>query len=190
MTEMKCLPRRDVLRGLLAAGMLAGAGNVGSAQPNSQGNTYSGTPKRGGRIRVGSVSSSTADTLDPAKGALSTDYARLYMIYSGVTQFDSALTAQLALAEEIHDSGRILWTFKLRKEVQSHDGKPLTPADVVYSLLRHKNPATASKVKTIAEQFQEVRATGPNEVQIRLTGANADLPAILATSHFLIVQDG
>jgi peptide/nickel transport system substrate-binding protein len=190
MTEMKCLPRRDVLRGLLAAGMLAGAGNVGSAQPNSQGNTYSGTPKRGGQIRVASVSSSTADTLDPAKGALSTDYARLYMIYSGLTQFDSALTAQLALAEEIHDSGRILWTFKLRNGVQFHDGKPLTPADVVYSLLRHKSPATASKVKTIAEQFQEVRATGPNEVQIRLTGANADLPAILATSHFLIVQDG
>ena len=190
MTEKKSLPRRDVLRGLLAAGMLASVGAVRSAQGNIQGNTYSGAPKRGGRIRVASVSSSTADTLDPAKGALSTDYARLYMIYSGLTQFDSTLTAQPALAEEIHDTGRILWTFKLRKEVQFHDGKPLTPADVVYSLLRHKNPATASKVKTIAEQFQEVKASGPNEVQIRLTGPNADLPAILATSHFLIIQDG
>jgi peptide/nickel transport system substrate-binding protein len=187
MTDKRCLARRDVLQGLLAAGMLASIGTVGSVQPNSQGNT---TPKRGGRIRVASVSSSTADTLDPAKGALSTDYARLYMVYSGLTQFDSTLTAQPALAEEIHDSGRILWTFKLRKGLQFHDGKPLTPADVVYSLLRHKNPAIASKVKTIAEQFQEVRATGPNEVQVRLTGANADLPAILATSHFLIVQDG
>jgi peptide/nickel transport system substrate-binding protein len=190
MTDTKCLARRDVLRGLLAAGMLASAGSVGGAQSNSQGNTYSGTPRPGGRIRVASVSSSTADTLDPAKGALSTDYARLYMVYSGLTQFDSTLTAQPALAEEIHDSGRILWTFKLRNGVQFHDGKPLTPADVVYSLLRHKNPATASKVNTIAEQFREVRATGPNEVQIRLAGANADLPAILATSHFLIVQDG
>src|SRR5438445_4910878 len=188
MTEKKSLPRRDVLRGLLAAGMLASAGAVRSAPGNIQGNTYSGAPKRGGRIRVASVSSSTADTLDPAKGALSTDYARSYMIYSRLTQFDSTLNAQPALAEEIHDTGRILWTFKLRKEVQFHDGKPLTPADVVYSLLRHKNPATASKVKTIAEQFQEVRASGPNEVQIRLTGANADLPAILATSHFLIVE--
>jgi len=190
MIDKRCLARRDVLRGLLAAGMLASVGTVGGVQPNSQGNMYSGTPKRGGRIRVASVSSSTADTLDPAKGALSTDYARLYMVYSGLTQFDSTLTAQPALAEEIHDSGRILWTFKLRKGLQFHDGKALSPADVVYSLLRHKNPAIASKVKTIAEQFQEVRATGPNELQIRLTGANADLPAILATSHFLIVQDG
>ena len=116
MTDKRCLARRDVLQGLLAAGMLASAGTVGSVQPNSQGNTYSGTPKRGGRIRVASVSSSTADTLDPAKGALSTDYARLYMVYSGLTQFDSTLTAQPALAEEIHDSGRILWTLKLRKD--------------------------------------------------------------------------
>ncbi|HEV7448778.1 MAG TPA: hypothetical protein VGO18_39805, partial [Steroidobacteraceae bacterium] len=103
MTDTKCLARRDVLRGLLAAGMLASAGSVGGAQSNSQGNTYSGTPRPGGRIRVASVSSSTADTLDPAKGVLSTDYARLYMVYSGLTQFDSTLTAQPALAEEIHD---------------------------------------------------------------------------------------
>jgi peptide/nickel transport system substrate-binding protein len=45
-------------------------------------------------------------------------------------------------------------------------------------------------MKAIAEQFEEVRATGPNEVQIRLSTANADLPAILADSHFLIVKDG
>ena len=35
-----------------------------------------------------------------------------------------------------------MWMFKLRKGVQFHDGKPLTPADVVYSLMRHKDPAT------------------------------------------------
>jgi peptide/nickel transport system substrate-binding protein len=186
MTEKKPLPRRDVLRSLMTAGMLAAVSGFGTAP----GNAYAATPKRGGRIRVASVSSSTADTLDPAKGALSTDYVRLYMIYSGLTQFDSALTAQPALAEEIHDSERTLWTIKLRKAVQFHDGKPLTPADVVYSLLRHKNSATASKMKVIADQFQEVRATGPNEVQIRLKGANADLPAILATAHFVIIKDG
>jgi peptide/nickel transport system substrate-binding protein len=184
MTE-EPLPRRDVLRGL-AAGVLAAVSGIGGAP----GKAYASTPKRGGRIRVAGVSSSTADTLDPAKGALSTDYVRLNMIYSGLTEFDSTLTAQPALAEEIHDSGRVLWTLKLRKDVQFHDGKPLTPADVVYSLLRHQNPATASKMKTIADQFEEVKASGPNEVQIRLKGANADLPAILATAHFVIIRDG
>lgn len=180
------LSRREVLRGLAAAGALATLSGIGAAP----GFAAAQTPKRGGRIRVASVSSSTADTLDPAKGALSTDYTRHNMIYSGLTQYDSRLEPQLALAEEIQDSGRILWTIKLRQGVQFHDGKTLTAADVVYSLLRHKNPGVGSKMKAIAEQFQEVKATGTNEVQIRLSGPNADLPSILADSHFLIVKEG
>jgi peptide/nickel transport system substrate-binding protein len=191
MVEKQSLHRREVLRGLTAAAVAAAMGDgIGRAVAGAAESPSNAMPRRGGRIRVASVSSSTADTLDPAKGALSTDYARANMIYSGLTQFDSALNAQPALAEEIHDSGRVLWTLKLRKGVQFHDGKPLTAADVVYSLMRHKNPGTASKVKPIADQFEEVKATGPGEVQIRLTGANADLPAILATTHFLIVQEG
>ncbi len=186
MTDARSPSRRDVLRTLVSGGALAACNGLGVAAAGARAES----PKRGGRIRVASVSSSTADTLDPAKGALSTDYARHYMIYSGLTQYDANLNPQLALAEEIHDSNRTLWTIKLRKGVQFHDGKPLTPADVVYSLMRHKLPATGSKMKTIAEQFAEVKATGPNEVQIRLAGANADLPAILADSHFLIVKNG
>ena len=119
MTEKKTLPRRDVLRGLAASGVLAAVGGSVGA-PGAY--AAAEIPRRGGRIRVASVSSSTADTLDPAKGALSTDYARLNMLYSGLTQFDSALSAQPALAEEIHDSGRILWTIKLRSGVQFHVG--------------------------------------------------------------------
>jgi peptide/nickel transport system substrate-binding protein len=147
-------------------------------------------PKRGGRIRVASLSSSTADTLDPAKGALSTDYSRHYMLYSGLTQFDSDLRPQLALAESIESADRTLWTIKLRSGVEFHDGKTLTAADVVYSLMRHKDPAVGSKVQPIAEQFAEIDARGPREVQIRLTSPNADLPAILADSHLLIIRDG
>src|SRR6201981_422043 len=98
MSDPDSLTRRDVLRGL--GGVLA-ASRLGAVAANASANDI---PRKGGRIRVAGVSSSTADTLDPAKGALSTDYARHYMIYSGLTQFDSSLTPQPALAEEIHDS--------------------------------------------------------------------------------------
>lgn len=180
------MQRRDVLRTLVAAGMYATLGGIAaqSARADVQ------TPRKGGRIRVASLSSSTADTLDPARGALSTDYARHYMIYSGLTQFDSNLAPQLALAEDIQSSDRTLWTIRLRKGVQFHDGKTLTASDVVHSLLRHKNPATGSKMKPVVEQFAGVKASGPHEVRIQLTTPNADLPAILADSHFLIVKDG
>ena len=179
--------RRDMLRLLLSMGiMTASAGGILSIATQARAQT----PKKGGRVRAASLSSSTADTLDPAKGALSTDYTRHNMFYSGLTQLDSTLTPQLALAEEMKSDRAQVWTIKLRKDVRFHDGSPLTPADVVYSLNRHKNPATGSKVKTVAEQFSEVKASGPNEVQIKLALPNADLPVILAASHFLVIKDG
>jgi peptide/nickel transport system substrate-binding protein len=185
-SETSGVQRRDVLRTLLAAGMYTAAGGFASLADAAS----TPTPRKGGRIRVASLSSSTADTLDPAKGALSTDYARHYMLYSGLTQFDSNLLPHLALAEDIQTSDRMLWTIRLRKGVQFHNGKSLTSADVVYSLIRHKDPATGSKMKPVVEQFADVKASGSHEVQLRLTSPNADLPAILADSHFLIVQDG
>ncbi|MBW8812937.1 MAG: hypothetical protein JF588_05875 [Caulobacterales bacterium] len=179
------LSRRGLLGGLAEVGALSAAGGIlalpGSAQA---------APRRGGRIRVASVSSSNADTLDPAKGALSTDYVRHYMVYSGLTQFDAALRPQPALAETIESRDRILWRIKLRKGVRFHDGSPLTADDVIYSLLRHKDPGLGSKVKSIAAQILSAERGGPGEVLVRLAQANADLPTILATSHFLIVKNG
>jgi len=74
--------------------------------------------------------------------------------------------------------------------VSFHDGKPLTPADVVFSILRHKDPATASKAKVLADQIESVKASGTHEVTITLNAPNADLPVILGTFHFLIVKAG
>lgn len=180
--------RRTLLRAMAASGLLStvGAGLLAASGPAfAQQN-----PKKGGKIRVATQASSTADTLDPAKGALGTDYARGYMIYNGLTEFDAHLAAKMALAESIDTKDAIVWVVKLRKGVQFHDGKLLTPADVVYSIMRHKDPATASKAKTLADQIKDVKATGGNEVTITLDGANADLPVILATSYFMIVKDG
>jgi len=148
------------------------------------------TPKRGGQIRVAGYSSSTADTLDPAKQTLSTDYARCNMFYNGLTTLDGNLTPQPALAESFETTDAINWTFKIRKGVQFHDGKELTSADVVYSLQRHKDPAVGSIAKALAAQMEEIKAAGPNEVQIKLTAANADLPVALGTFHFKIIKEG
>jgi peptide/nickel transport system substrate-binding protein len=179
--------RRDMMRVLAAGGMLAtGAGGMLAGATSA----FADTPKKGGKIRAAYDSSSTADTLDPAKGSTGADYIRFFMFYSGLTQFDSSLTPQPALAESFTTSDAKVWTLKLRKGVTFHDGKPLTPADVAYSLTRHKNPATASKVKSVADQFDEVKASGPDEVQITLTTPNADLPAILATPQLVIIKDG
>jgi peptide/nickel transport system substrate-binding protein len=180
--------RRDILRAMMASGMMSmtGAGLLAMSERA----LAQDKPKQGGKIRVATQSSSATDTLDPAKGAVSTDYVRANMLYNGLTEYDSHLGAQMALAQSIDTKDATVWVIKLRNGVQFHDGKALTPADVVWSLTRHKDPATASKAKTLADQFKEVKASGPNEVTITLQGANADLPVILADSHFMIVKDG
>ena len=180
--------RRGVLRAMAAAGMMS---VTGAGLLTASGEAFAqAKPKQGGKIRVATQSASAADTLDPAKGALGTDYVRGFMFYNCLTELDSHLGAKMALATALETTDATVWVVKLRPGVQFHDGKSLAPADVVYSIMRHKDPATASKAKTLADQIKEVKATGPNEVTITLEGPNADLPVILATSHFQIIKDG
>ncbi|GKT23031.1 ABC transporter substrate-binding protein [Acidovorax sp. SUPP3334] len=112
------------------------------------------------------------------------------MLYNGLFSLDGSLTPQPALAESFATQDAKTWVFTLRKGVTFHDGKALSPADVVFSILRHKDPATASKAKVLADQIETVKATGPAEVTMELSAPNADLPVILGTFHFHIVKDG
>jgi peptide/nickel transport system substrate-binding protein len=173
-------------RGMIGSG-LALAGGLALPGQGLQG----AVPRRGGSIRVAGQASSTGDTLDPAKGVLSTDYVRHFMLYNGLTETLGDLRARPSLAETLESPDRITWHIKLRRGIQFHDGAELTSADVVWSLRRHTDPALGSKMATIVkQQFAEVRADGRYGVILRLTGANADLPAILSQSHFLIVRAG
>jgi peptide/nickel transport system substrate-binding protein len=179
--------RRDVLAMLMAGGMQATlAGGVAALA----GTAHAQTPRKGGRITVAASASGVNDTLDPARQSSHIDYSRGFMFYNGLTVLDGSLTPRPQLAEEFTTQDAKTWVFRLRKGVTFHDGKPLTPADVVFSIMRHKDPATASRAKVLADQIESVTASGPDEVTIRLVSPNADLPAILGTYHFHIVKDG
>ena len=179
--------RRDVLKMLMAGGMQATlAGSLAATAAN----VYAQTPRRGGRIRVAAATAATTDTLDPAKQSNQSDYARCNMVYNGLFSLDGTLTPRLALAEAYHTADAKTWVFTLRKGVTFHDGKALSSADVVYSIMRHKDPATASKAKVLADQIESVKATGPSEVTVVLTAPNVDLPVILGTFAFHIVKAG
>ena len=179
--------RRDVLAMLMAGGMQATlAGGVAALASTA----HAQTPRKGGRITVATNGSGVNDTLDPAKQSNQTDYCRGFMFYNGLTVLDGSLTPRPQLAEEFTTQDAKTWVFKLRKDVTFHDGKPLTPADVVFSIMRHKDAATASRAKVLADQIESVTASGPNEVTFRLTSPNADLPVILGTYHFHIVKAG
>ncbi|AXB78432.1 ABC transporter substrate-binding protein [Novosphingobium sp. P6W] len=188
------LSRRTLLGAALGTGVVVTAGGLllpgDGPVRRALREAAEGPPRQGGRIRAACMSLSTGDTLDPAKGSLSSDYVRHFMLYNCLTELDRDQRAVPSLAQAIESNDQALWHITLRKGVTFHDGKSLTSADVVYSLLRHKNPATASKLAAIAEQFTAIEATGPLTLTIQLAGPNADLPVMLAQSHFAIIADG
>ena len=179
--------RRDVLKLLAGLGMGAALSGRVLAQATA---VRAATPRYGGRLRVASATASIADTLDPAKQSNQTDYSRGCMLYNGLTALDGRLSPQPSLAERFESDDALTWVFKLRRGVVFHDGRPLRPQDVVYSLLRHKDPATVSRAKLLADQIESVYASAADEVTVHLHRPNADLPVILGTFHFHIVPDG
>ncbi len=179
--------RRDVMNLLVGGGISIAATSLAMFAEDA----HAEAPRQGGRIKVATNGSSATESLDPAKGVNQTDFSRALMFYSGLTAFDETLTPQLELAQEMASSeGATVWTIKLRRDVRFHDGSPLTSADVVYSLQRHKDPALGSAMRTLVAPMEEISATGPQEVRIRLSGPNADLPTIFGNWQIAIVKDG
>jgi peptide/nickel transport system substrate-binding protein len=184
------LERRRAVKTLLAAGAAATAGWsawAGAATTATAAAAAVAKPRQGGILRVATANQSQSDSLDPAKASHTADYSRMFIFYSGLTEFDSNFKVQNALAESFDTSDHKRWTVKLKPNVHFHDGKPLTADDIVFSLSRHKDPMTASKAKSIADAIDSVKATGPLQVEIVLNAPNVDLPALLAVPHFVIV---
>ncbi len=179
--------RRELLKMLMASGVALSAG--GSVLLRA-GQAVAATPVSGGSLKAAGWSSSTADTLDPAKASLSTDYVRCCAFYNRLTFLDEGGQVQMELAESISTDDAMTWEVKLRKGVLFHDGHTLSADDVVFSLKRHLDEAVGSKVNSIAKQMAEITKVDDTTVKIVLTAANADLPTILSLHHFMIVADG
>ncbi|WP_297773829.1 ABC transporter substrate-binding protein [uncultured Roseovarius sp.] len=179
--------RRDLLKMLMGSGVALGAGS-GLLMHASQ--AVAATPKSGGHMKAAGWSASTADTLDPAKASLSTDYTRCCALYNRLTFLNEAGEVEMELAESIESSDAKTWNIKLKSGVTFHDGKTLSAADVVFSLKRHLDPDVGSKVNSIAKQMAEITAVDDLNARVVLTEPNADLPTILSLHHFMIVADG
>ncbi|WP_232441580.1 ABC transporter substrate-binding protein [Burkholderia ubonensis] len=172
--------RRDFLSMLAAAGVASTVPGIAAADE---------APRKGGNVRMAVQNGSMSDTLDPAKGAHSGDWTKQFCVFNALTEFNGTLTASNALADKLESANGIAWRIVLKQGVHFHDGAELTSEDVVYSLARHKDPATASKAFAIANGFKEIKAAGKYEVSLTLDRPNFDLPSVLGSSYFLIVKN-
>jgi peptide/nickel transport system substrate-binding protein len=178
------ISRREFIQDLLAAGIgLAAAESMFTE-------ALAATPKRGGSARFGLVGGNTTDTLDPASyGDTGTQVPFWGAMSNSLTEIDwqGNITPDLAESMEPSDGAKT-WVFKLRKGVTFHDGKNLTPEDVIASFRHHMGPNSKSAAKSLLNAVTDIKADGPNTVIFTLSGANADFPYVCGDYHLTIVK--
>jgi len=138
------LGRREFLRGIAAAGAVAGAGGLlGGCGGSSAGSTQhltgaSGRTRQGGNLRLGLTGGSSSDTVDPHKSLTYIDTSRLQSLYQPLVQLNSQAEIEYVLAESItaHSGSLAQWVIRLRPGVTFHNGKDFTAADVIYTFQR------------------------------------------------------
>jgi peptide/nickel transport system substrate-binding protein len=183
------MTRRQAIKWLTAMGVTVVSAN--SLITPFVKNAFAATPKRGGRFRVAASSTSVKDSLDPARFSYSTDYCRGFTFYNGLTRLDTNALATPELAESFEPNANATeWVFKLRKGVTFHDGKTMDADDVVYSIMRHKDPTVGSNAKGLADLIETIKKDGNDTVIVKLNGPNGDLPILLGTYHFRIIKNG
>jgi oligopeptide transport system substrate-binding protein len=102
------------------------------------------TPKQGGAAVV--TFNNDLTTLDPQVGYDWQNWSVIKSIFDGLMDYKPGTTElepDLAKEYTVSDDG-LTYTFKLRDGLKFHNGRPVTSADVKYSLERAVNPATQS----------------------------------------------
>ncbi|MBL8673259.1 MAG: ABC transporter substrate-binding protein, partial [Rhodospirillales bacterium] len=188
--------RRTVLAGLAGAAAAPGAARAqAGGATTSHGIAIHGDPAlppdvkhlayvnpdapKGGTARLGVRG--TFDSLNPfiVKGVPAAGLSQIYQtLLQGVG--DEASTEYGSLAESIETPADRSWaTFTLRAEARWHDGKPITPEDVVFSLDILKTTGSPS----YACYYQDVlkaEIVGERKVKFTFRDANnRELPVIV-----------
>ena len=126
------------MRGILRSVAILAAVMAAAVQLHAQ------SPKQGGAAVI--TFNNDFTTLDPQVGYDLQNYVAMRGIFDRLMDYRPGtveLVPSLAESYTISDDGKT-YSFKLRDGVKFHNGRPLTSADVKYSLDRAVNPKTQS----------------------------------------------
>ncbi|SDE20602.1 ABC transporter substrate-binding protein [Ruegeria marina] len=147
-------------------------------------------PKRGGVVKLGSVGGESTNSLDPATYASQVPYHNGNQFGDTLVNVAPDGTIENRLAESVEASADAkVWTFKIRQGVEFHNGKTMTPEDVLKTMQRHSNEESKSGALGIMKGIESMKTDG-EYFQVTLTDANADLPYLMADYHLIIQPDG
>lgn len=132
---------------------------------------------------------SDPDTLFPWKATQFQAVNVLQNIYGTLTEYDQDLEVVPGLAEswDTSDDGTTV-TFHLRDGVKFADGSDFDSEDVKYSLDAIKDEKTAAVAAASLASVEEVEATDPTTVTLRLSAPDAALPSNLAVVNMAMLS--
>lgn len=186
--------RRDFLRTASTAGVLVAGGSALAActrrsteGAEAPGPSATATPRQGGTLRIGMVGSGNAETFNPGDATqTSINVARTSSVFDTLVAAGPELAMQPALATSwTPNADSSEWTFTLRDGVTWHDGSPLTPDDVIYSIRWSADTALAASVAAV--DLGRLRADG-NTVVVPLNAPGLLFPQSL--SNIWIIKNG
>jgi len=153
--------------------------------------TAAAVPKKGGDFKMGITGGSTTDSMDPATFTSNMNQNINWQIRNNLVEVDHNFNAIPELAESWDATPDAkVWSFKLRKGVEFHNGKTMTAEDVVFSINHHRGEDSKSAGKGYLKSIEDIKADGKYEVVFTLSGGSADFPMILTDYHFSICPAG
>ncbi|MEO9336806.1 ABC transporter substrate-binding protein [Mesorhizobium sp. SB112] len=177
--------RRDFLGRAAAIGVSATfANSLLSSAALAQG------PQKGGTLKAGMQGGESTNSLDPASWQSQVPYKFGRQWGEQLVQMSPEGEVMPALAEEwgASDDAKV-WTFKIRKGVEFHNGKEMTPDDVLATMERHSDESSKSGALGIMGGIDTIKVDG-DSVVFNLKEANADLPYLLDDYHLMIQPNG
>ncbi|MDQ7072031.1 MAG: ABC transporter substrate-binding protein [Rhodobacterales bacterium] len=179
------LSRRDFIGKVGALGVAAAAANVMLADA-----AKAAGPTKGGMLRLGVSGGESTNTLDPALVASEVPLNVLRHWGDTLVQVEADGSLTNRLAENVESTADAkTWRFDIRKGVEFHNGKTMTPDDVIKTIERHSNEDSKSGALGIVKGIETMRVDG-NVVEITLETPNADLPYLLNDYHLVIQPNG
>jgi len=146
-------------------------------------------PVTGGTIKIGCSGGESSNTLDPA--LVASEVPLNVLRHWGDTLVQVSPTGEVVprLAESVESSADAkTWHFKIRKGVEFHNGKTMTPDDVLKTIQRHSDEKSTSGALGIVKGIESMKVDG-DTFSVTLETPNADLPYLLGDYH-LVIQPG
>jgi len=179
------LNRRDFL-GRAATIGLGGAAALGFLSNAAR----AAGPLKGGTLKAGMQGGASTDSLDPATWQSQVPATFGLQWGEGLLAMGPNGEIVHKVAQEVGSSKDAkIWTFNIREGITFHNGKDVTPQDVVATLERHSDAKSKSGALGLMTGIESIRADAGNVV-IGLKEANADLPYLMADYHLMIQPNG